>query len=73
MIHADPWDEIPRLESLMEADLIAGLEQSRLRASAESFCAKSCRVGDRCPLAQALDSRDRCPLFLYVRSKPLWS
>ena len=62
MIHADPWDEIPRLESLMEADLIAGLEQSRLRASAESFCAKSCRVGDRCP-----------PLFLYVRSKPLWS
>lgn len=70
---ADPWDEIPRLESLLEAELNVALESSRLYASAEAFCTDACRVDDRCPLAETIVSRYGCPLWRYVRSEPLMS
>ncbi len=68
MIHADPWDEIPRLEKQLEADLLAEFEASALSASAESFCVEKCLVDGRCRLAGAIQSREGCPLWTYVRS-----
>jgi hypothetical protein len=31
MNHADPWDEIVRLESEMEVELLAALEEARVK------------------------------------------
>ena len=73
MIHADPWNEISRLQDAMEADLLAELDQARLNASATSFCVEKCRVDCRCPLRGALASRAQCPLWMYVREMPLRS
>jgi hypothetical protein len=70
MIHADPWEEIPRLESVLEAEVLAELEHSRLVASAEHFCVRKCRVDGHCPLGHTRHSRDVCPLWAYVRSTP---
>lgn len=67
MLHADPWNEIARLEQLLDADLRAEFQRSELRASAESFCASKCRVDESCPIAHAIDSKDDCPLFMYIR------
>lgn len=63
MGHADPWNETFRLESLLEADLLVQIERSKLRASAETFCVRSCRVERHCPLAGALHSKEQCPLW----------
>lgn len=68
MIHADPWDEIPRFEKQLEVDLLAEFEASVLSASAESFCVEKCLVDGRCLLAGAIQSREGCPLWTYVRS-----
>lgn len=73
MHHADPWDEIVRLETILEADLRAELERSRLYASAERFCTERCRVDDRCRLADAIPDSHACPLWMYLRTKPLSS
>lgn len=70
MRHADPWNEINRLESQMEADLLAAVERAKLHDSAESFCTEVCRVDCQCPLHGALKSRGHCPLFMYVRMRP---
>ena len=71
MSHADPWDETPRLEALLDADLLAQAERSRIRASAEAFCVGMCRVDGACRLERALSSREQCPLWMYVRTMPL--
>lgn len=71
MIHADPWDEVSRLEDTLEVDLVRELERSRLRASAESFCVGACRVDGACRLAGAIRYREQCPLWRYVRAMPL--
>lgn len=73
MKHADPWDEIPRLETLLEAHLRAGLERSRLYASADCFCTERCRLDDRCRLADAIPDEHACPLWMYLRTRPLSS
>ncbi len=70
MTLADPWDEIRRLEEVLEDDLLAELEQARLKGSVASFCEEKCRVDDRCPLSHVIRTRDACPLWMYVRSKP---
>ncbi len=70
MIHADPWDEVPRLEALLEADLRVQRERARARVSAESFCRDTCRVDGRCRLGEVIPHRERCPLWWYVRSLP---
>jgi hypothetical protein len=71
MIHADPWNEIPRLESVVEADLLAAVEHARLHAAAETFCVRTCRTDSRCPLAGTLRSKEQCPLWMYVRTTAL--
>ncbi len=71
MIHADPWDEVDRLEELLEAELLTELERSRLRASVESFCVDECQIDGRCRLARAIRHTDQCPLWMYVRAMPL--
>jgi hypothetical protein len=71
MTRADPWNESTRLEDALEADLLRQLERARLWSSAESFCVESCRVDCRCPLAGALQSKDHCPLWAYMRMMPL--
>jgi hypothetical protein len=67
MIHADPWNEIERLEELLEGDLLAEIERAAFRAVAESFCVDKCRVDGRCPIAHAIQSKAHCPLWMYVR------
>lgn len=71
MLHADPWDEIPRLEALLEAELLTGIESTALWTAAEHFCTDGCRVDGRCPIAHAIRSRDACPLWTFVRSRAL--
>jgi hypothetical protein len=66
MSHADPWNEIQRLEQLLDADLRAELQRSELRATAESFCVDKCRVDGSCPIGHALHSKADCPLFMYM-------
>lgn len=68
MIHADPWDEVPRLEELLETDLLAELARSRLRASMESFCVGDCQIDGRCRLAHAIHHREQCPAWIYVEA-----
>jgi hypothetical protein len=70
MIHADPWNEIERLERLLETDLLMERERSRIYASAGSFCVETCRVDGRCPLAHALQSTQDCPLWAFARAMP---
>ena len=65
-----PNDPVPRLEELLEDDLLAELETAALYASAESFCEDKCRLDDHCPIEQAIDSRHECPLWKYIRSRP---
>jgi hypothetical protein len=68
MSYADPWDECTRLEDLLETDLFRQAERSSLHAAAEAFCTGKCRVNDGCRLADAIDSRADCPLWIYVRT-----
>lgn len=71
MIHADPWDEVLRLEELLEADLLVERERTRLRASVESFCVDDCRIDGRCRLADAILQREQCPVWRYAKLAPL--
>lgn len=68
MSHADPWDEIQRLEELLDADLRAELQKSELRAKAESYCVGTCRAEGSCPIEQALTTKSDCPLFKYTEA-----
>ncbi|MBT8488802.1 MAG: hypothetical protein KJO65_08285 [Gemmatimonadetes bacterium] len=68
MSHADPWDEVQRLEQLLDADLRAELQKSKLRAAAESYCVDKCRVDGSCPIERALPVKADCPLFKYTRA-----
>lgn len=66
MSRADPWDEVQRLEQLLDADLRAELRRSELRAAAESYCVDKCRVEGSCPIEGSLPTKDDCPLFKYT-------
>lgn len=68
MSHADPWDEVQRLEQLLDADLRAELQKSKLRAAAETYCVDRCRVDGSCPMEKALPTRADCPLFKYTEA-----
>jgi hypothetical protein len=71
MIHADPWDEVARLEEMLETDLLVELERSRIRMSVESFCVEDCQIDGRCRLARAIHHREQCPVWRYVELAPV--
>jgi len=66
MSFADPWDEVPRLEGLLEFELMSAAEQSELHAAAERFCIGRCKVDDRCRYVESITSRADCPLWLFI-------
>ena len=68
MAHADPWDEVQRLEQLLDADLRAELQRSELRAAAEAYCVGKCRVHGACPIDEAIATKAECPLFKYTEA-----
>jgi len=67
---ADPWDEVPRLESLLEGDLMDEAKRSALHERAEEFCSRRCKVDDRCRYVEAIESRADCPLWMFLRTDP---
>lgn len=70
MNRADPWDEVNRLEALLEADLHTEGERAELRAAAERFCTDRCRLEGHCPLHVHIAHRLDCPLFAFLRELP---
>jgi len=64
---ADPWDEAPRLERVLEAELMRQAERSALYTSAEEFCERRCRTEGRC---RYVESKPDCPLWLFLRTAP---
>ncbi len=65
---ADPWDEVLRLEDVLESDLFQQAKRSELHDAAESFCEQHCRVDHRCRFVETIESRADCPLWVFVRT-----